>query len=58
MTVVVTLMPESLYWTCPKCGYKQFHSMDCYCAAFEAMRREWAANQNIATLAPSPKEES
>lgn len=51
MNVTVTIMPESLYWTCGKCHYKQLHSMGCYCATFEAMRREWAANQNVATVA-------
>lgn len=49
ITVTVTVIPERLYWSCSKCGYKQLRSMACYCPEFERMRREWAANQNIAT---------
>lgn len=43
--------PPDAYWTCGTCGYKQLRSMSCYCATFEEMRREWSANQNIATAA-------
>ena len=46
----IHLMAESLYWRCSVCGYKQLRSMDCYCPTFEAMRREWAASQNIPTV--------
>ena len=41
------------FWTCTKCGYKQRTDMDCYCKEFEEMRRNWAANQNIATKGES-----
>jgi hypothetical protein len=53
MNVTVTAIPECLYWTCGKCGYKQLLSMKCYCPEFERVRRERAANQNIATKEPS-----
>lgn len=50
MFISYTVLSNTLYWTCQVCKYKQYDGMPCYCPELELLRREWAANQNIATV--------